>query len=145
MRMIWRARAAEQTPYDTGSSSTTGFHVCSSRYTGKERDAESGLDYFGARYYASNMGRFMSPDWAAKAEPVPYAKLDDPQSLNLYSYVRNNPVSGVDPNGHAPFSWGGFEDSTSQPNLQLKWSSQWLANAQIVAAQQKAPKPGRQR
>ena len=55
-----------------------------SRYTGEERDAESGLDYFGARYYASNMGRFMSPDWSAKIEPVPYSKLDDPQSLNLY-------------------------------------------------------------
>lgn len=36
--------------------------VCPSRYTGKERDAESGLDNFGARYYGSSMGRFMSPD-----------------------------------------------------------------------------------
>jgi RHS repeat-associated protein len=69
-------------------------------YTGKERDAESGLDYFGARYYASNMGRFMSPDWAAKAEPVPYAKLDNPQSLNLYGYVINNPLSRADLDGH---------------------------------------------
>jgi RHS repeat-associated protein len=71
-----------------------------SRYTGKERDAESGLDYFGARYYASSMGRFMSPDWAAQEEPVPYAKMDDPQSLNLYSYVLNNPLSHTDPDGH---------------------------------------------
>jgi RHS repeat-associated protein len=71
-----------------------------SRYTGKERDTESGLDYFGARYYASNMGRMMSPDWSSKAEPVPYAKLDDPQSLNLYSYVRNNPLRFVDADGH---------------------------------------------
>ncbi|MES2394020.1 MAG: RHS repeat-associated core domain-containing protein [Acidobacteriota bacterium] len=54
-----------------------------SRCTGKERDAESGLDYFGARYYGSSMGRWVSPDWSAKEEPVPYAKLDDPQSLNL--------------------------------------------------------------
>jgi RHS repeat-associated protein len=46
------------------------------------------VDYFGARYFASNMGRWMSPDWAAKAEPVPYAKLDNPQSLNLYQYMR---------------------------------------------------------
>jgi len=68
--------------------------------TGKERDAESGNDYFGARYYASSMGRFMSPDWAAKAEPVPYAKLDNPQTLNLYAYMRNNPLGGVDPDGH---------------------------------------------
>ncbi len=75
-----------------------------SRCTGKERDAESGLDYFGARYYASNMGRFMSPDWSAKQEPVPYSKLDDPQTLNLYSYVGNNPLSRADKDGHCfPF------------------------------------------
>jgi RHS repeat-associated protein len=71
-----------------------------SRSTGKERDAESGNDYFGARYYASTMGRFMSPDWAAKASPVPYATFGDPQSLNLYAYMRNNPLGGADPDGH---------------------------------------------
>jgi RHS repeat-associated protein len=75
--------------------------ICTSRYTDKERDAESQLDYFGARYYASNMGRFMSPDWSAQEEPVPYAKLNDPQSLNLYSYVLNRPLVGIDPDGHA--------------------------------------------
>jgi RHS repeat-associated protein len=47
-------------------------------FTGKERDSETGLDYFGARYYGSNMGRFMSPDWSASAEPVPYANLAKP-------------------------------------------------------------------
>jgi len=73
-----------------------------SRSTGKERDAESGLDYFGARYYASSMGRWMSPDWSAKAEPVPYSKLGDPQTLNLYGYLTNNPLSRTDPDGHGP-------------------------------------------
>lgn len=53
-----------------------------------------------ARYYNSATGRFLSPNWSAKAEPVPYAKLDDPQSLNLYSYVRNNPVDRSDADGH---------------------------------------------
>ena len=77
--------------------STTANHY---KFTGKERDTESGLDYFGARYYASNMGRWMSPDWAAKAIPVPYAKLDNPQTLNLYAYVGNNPLSRRDPDGH---------------------------------------------
>jgi RHS repeat-associated protein len=76
--------------------------ACASRCTGKERDSESGNDYFGARYYASTMGRFLSPDWAAKEEPVPYAQLDDPQSLNLYAYVRNNPLARTDPDGHCP-------------------------------------------
>ena len=70
-------------------------------FTGKERDAESGNDYFGARYFASAMGRWLSPDWSAKEEPVPYAKLDDPQTLNLYGYVGNNPVGRVDGDGHA--------------------------------------------
>ena len=85
----------------------TQFAVCisdvrfvTSRFTGKERDAESGNDYFGARYYASDMGRFMIPDWSAKEEPVPYAKLDDPQTLNLYAYLMNNPLGGVDADGH---------------------------------------------
>ena len=66
-----------------------------SRCTGKERDAESGLDNFDKRYNASSMGRFMSPD------PVFISadRLTDPQSLNLYAYVRNNPLSLVDPTG----------------------------------------------
>jgi hypothetical protein len=46
------------------------------------------------------MGRFMSPDWSAKEEPVPYAVLTDPQSLNLYSYVGNNPLAKADADGH---------------------------------------------
>jgi RHS repeat-associated protein len=72
------------------------------KFTGKERDIESGLDYFGARYYSSNMGRFMSPDWADKPEAVPYSDLHNPQSLNLYSYVNNNPLSKADKDGHCP-------------------------------------------
>jgi RHS repeat-associated protein len=82
---------------DSGTDDEATEH----HFTGKERDQESGLDYFGARYYSSNMGRFLSPDWSAKQEPVPYAKLDNPQSLNLYAYVGNNPLSRRDPDGHA--------------------------------------------
>ena len=70
------------------------------KFTGKERDTESGLDYFGARYYGSSMGRFMSPDWAYDAEPVPYAELSNPQTLNLYAYVNNNPLRSRDEDGH---------------------------------------------
>jgi RHS repeat-associated protein len=69
-------------------------------FTGKERDAATGLDNFGARYFGSSMGRFMTPDWSAKPQGVPYAVLDDPQSLNLYAYVRNNPLNRTDPSGH---------------------------------------------
>lgn len=69
-------------------------------FTGKERDSESGNDYFGARYYASSMGRWLSPDWGASSASLPYATLDDPQSLNLYVYVRNNPLANLDTDGH---------------------------------------------
>ncbi|HEY2497327.1 MAG TPA: RHS repeat-associated core domain-containing protein, partial [Candidatus Angelobacter sp.] len=70
------------------------------KFTGKKRDAETGLDYFGARYYSNGMGRWVSADWSAKPEAVPYSKLDDPQSLNLYQYVGNNPLSQRDDDGH---------------------------------------------
>ena len=70
------------------------------KFTGKERDAESGLDYFGARYYASSMGRWASVDWATKPTPIPFATLANPQSLNLYSYVGNDPLSERDSDGH---------------------------------------------
>ena len=96
------------------ASNLPGFTQCPDvtehHFTGKERDTESGNDYFGARYYASNMGRFMSPDWSAKEEPVPYAKLDNPQSLNLYAYVGNNPLGRTDADGHAPDGPGGHDD-----------------------------------
>jgi len=70
------------------------------KFTGKERDSESGLDYFGARYYSNGLGRFITPDWAAKATAVPYADFADPQSLNLYSYVRNLSTTRYDADGH---------------------------------------------
>ena len=70
------------------------------KFTGKERDSETGLDYFGARYYSNILGRFISADWSEIPEPVPYADLGDPQSLNLYSYVRNIPTTNADPDGH---------------------------------------------
>lgn len=72
------------------------------KFTGKERDpdSESGLDYFGARFYSSVLGRFITPDWAAKPATIPYAVLGDPQTLNLYTYVRNTPTSYTDADGH---------------------------------------------
>jgi len=65
------------------------------KFTGKERDSESGLDNFGARYNASNLGRFMSPD------PIfmHVLRVMDPQRLNLYTYARNNPLVFLDPTG----------------------------------------------
>jgi RHS repeat-associated protein len=62
--------------------------------TGKERDSESGNDYFGARYYSSAMGRFMSPDPMLNS-----ARPGNPQTWNRYAYVRNNPLGRIDPTG----------------------------------------------
>ena len=61
----------------------------------KERDNETGLDYFGARYYASTQARFTSVD-PIMVTPV---RMYDPQQLNLYSYTRNNPLKFIDDGG----------------------------------------------
>jgi RHS repeat-associated protein len=73
----------------------TQLAFCASPSSGKERDTESGLDYFPARHYSSNMGRWMSPDrgWMIALD------LNNPQTLNMYSYVLNNPLKFTDPTG----------------------------------------------
>src|SRR5437773_1483869 len=70
-----------------------------SECSGKERDQETGLDFFGYRYLSSAQGRWTAPD-------VPFAdqQAEDPQSWNLYSYVRNRPLSFVDTNGRQTIS-----------------------------------------
>ena len=80
------------------------------QYTGKEKDDATGLNYYGARYYEASMGRFTGQDPAvfilhdeAKLKEMTNEQLDDlisnPQSLNSYAYVLNNPVKMVDENG----------------------------------------------
>ena len=79
----------------TKSSRAGGCAGCNYPFlTEKERDNETGLDYFGARYYASVQGRFTSADdFLNDTAPV------DPASWNLYVYVRNNPLRYIDPTG----------------------------------------------
>jgi RHS repeat-associated protein len=86
--------------YQPFGEQSSGGTATTHKFTGKERDSESGLDMFGARYYGSSLGRFMTPDWAAKPIDVPYADFGNPQSLNLYSYVKNNPTTTRDADGH---------------------------------------------
>lgn len=69
-------------------------HGCYREVYRQERDQEMGLDYFGARYYGSALGRWTSPD-----QPMIDQESEDPQSWNLYSYVRNNPLRNTDPFG----------------------------------------------
>jgi RHS repeat-associated protein len=78
----------------------TGTDTSPMHFTGKQRDTESILDYFGARYYTSTEGRFMTPDWSASPTADPYADFSNPQSLNLYSYTKNSPVAVKDADGH---------------------------------------------
>ena len=88
------------------------------------------IDYFGARYYASTMGRFLSPDWSAKVVPVPYAKLGNPQSLNLYAYVGNNPLTRFDPDGRWVCNGNHDQCAAIQTGLNLAQAAQKrLANS----------------
>jgi RHS repeat-associated protein len=82
-------------PYGDGLN-CIGDDATEHHFTGKERDTESGNDYFGARYYASSMGRFMSPD------PINLtnARLLNPaNTLNKYAYGANNPLKYIDKDG----------------------------------------------
>ena len=95
--------------YDNAHLATMPF----AQITSKERDAETGLDFFLARYYSAAQGRFLSPDefkggpdypfTGAEVElpgPLPYADITNPQSINKYTYTYNNPLSYIDPDGH---------------------------------------------
>ena len=70
------------------------------KFEGKERDTETGNDDFGARSYSSRFGRWLSADWSSVPVPVPYANLTNPQTLNLYSMVSDDPESFADLDGH---------------------------------------------
>ncbi len=85
-----RLQVGSETNFDGSPGKAFTFR----QFPGKERDSESGLDYFGARYYGSAMGRFMSPD-----NPFADQHTDNPQSWNMYAYVRNNPLRFTDPTG----------------------------------------------
>jgi len=87
------------------------------KFTQKERDNESGLDYYLARYYASPQGRFTS------ADPIIIAseRLIDPQQLNLYPYARNNPLRFTDPTGEI------INEPTGLSNEDQKKYEKWKA------------------
>jgi RHS repeat-associated protein len=90
--------SCQSLPFGDGFSCTADMSPL--HFTGKEHDYESNLESFGARYYNSVYGRFVTPDWSAVPAPVPYADLTNPQSLNQYVIVQDNPNTFVDLNGH---------------------------------------------
>jgi RHS repeat-associated protein len=109
------------------------------KFTGKDRDNETGLDFFEARYHSSAQGRFLSPDEfaggptelfaeVAAHNPTFYADIAEPQSLNKYAYCLNNPFKFVDPDGH--------QTKMADPMLQRFTVNYWankLDNAEKAA------------
>jgi RHS repeat-associated protein len=97
------------------------------KFTGKERDAESGLDNFGARHFASVMGRFMSPD----AKLMTSRRVAFPQKWNKYAYVQNNPLIRIDPNG--------LDDYVVFRTVTSGWNAeQWAAAEKSITSQKDA-------
>jgi RHS repeat-associated protein len=86
------------------------------KFTGQERDVETGLDFFQARYFSAALGRFASPD-----APILDQDPSNPQSWNLYTYVRNNPLSFVDPDGHTCVTATGEPVAPDYPDV--KWDN----------------------
>jgi RHS repeat-associated protein len=86
------AEASDYLPYG-GMREHAGTEVTNYKYTGQELDPGTGLYYYGARYYDTALGRFVSPD---SIVPDPF----NPQAFNRYAYVLNNPMIYTDPTGH---------------------------------------------
>lgn len=83
----------EETSYDPWGDIKSGGLASKYLYTGQEKDPETNLNYYNARYYDSSMRRFTQADDVI-------ANIYNPQGLNRYSYVNNNPVNYTDPTGH---------------------------------------------
>lgn len=87
-----------------GRASITGYISSDDtrqRFTAKERDPETGFDFFEARYYASTQGRFVSPDPLLSS-----GRIYDSQTWNRYAYTLNNPLRYIDPLGLYNFAAG---------------------------------------
>jgi RHS repeat-associated protein len=121
------------------------------KFEGKERDTETNNDDFGARYYSSVYGRWLSADWSAVPAPVPYANLANPQTLNLYAMVSDNPETFADLDGHAaqaPLQWifgcnedlGGCPDQNPPP-LSTTQQNVTAASAITSSTQQQTNTP----
>jgi RHS repeat-associated protein len=121
-RVVWSLAAQDESDfYPFGGERVISSGTANTyKFTGKERDSESGLDYFGARFNSSTMGRFMSPDAFYKDSHV-----GDPQSWNKYAYARNNPLRYVDPTG---------ENATISTTCSTDGNNQTTCNVNIPAS-----------
>jgi RHS repeat-associated protein len=111
------------------------------KFTGYERDTETGLDFTQARYFSSAQGRFTSPDTLL-------GSLANPQTLNRYAYVGNNPLNSSDPTGHlavsatgpAPGSWVGFEGPEAG-DLPERYEQEIARIKEVIAEDESSPAP----
>jgi len=99
-------------------------------YTGQEHDFETGLYFYNARYYDARLARFISADTI-----VPGAF--DPQALNRYTYVRNNPIIYTDPSGHCPLCIAiliGAAVGTVSAGIQSDWDGDAMLQGALTGA-----------
>jgi RHS repeat-associated protein len=111
-----------------GMAATIGSDPNHYKFTGKERDTESALDNFEARHYGSSLGRFMQPDPGG-------GHLEDPQTLNRYAYVRNNPLSLTDPTGLDFYLSCQHSDNNGSTCQQMQVGTDKNGNAQMAWVQ----------
>jgi len=106
--VVWKA---DYKPFGE-EYSVTGTSINNKRFVGKEKDEETGLSYFGARYEDAKIGRFISPDPVRAVDPstskTNESLLLNPQRLNTYSYALNNPYRYIDPDGRDVWDIGFF-------------------------------------
>ena len=116
-----------------GRTTTQGYSGDSVRqkFTSKERDNETGLDYFGARYYGSTQGRFTSVDPIQMAD----TRLNDPQRINLYGHTRNNPLKYIDANGEDLFLANTTAVERGRTNIDARLRAEERANIRIQGNQ----------
>jgi len=124
----------EYTAYgNTRYTFSTNAFPLSRRYTSQVLDEDTGLYYYGSRYYDPVLGRFVQPDTV-----IPH--IFDPQSYDRYAYARDNPLHYVDPTGHAPdddeeipMTAGGARSMLLRDNPQaaalVKWGGQAMVNS----------------
>jgi RHS repeat-associated protein len=128
---------ADFTPYGQEISYTQTGHLqataCppSYKFTGYERDSETGLDYAFARYYSSRLGRFLSTDPLGGA-------IGNLQSHNAYAYTRNNPLNSTDPSGmvdcvdgHYGCNCESLAGDCTNDLLGVRWADFWGGDAAI--------------
>jgi RHS repeat-associated protein len=118
-RLVAKASAVcydgDFTPFG-GEKAYTNTCAQNYKFEGKERDTETQNDDFGAREFTWRFGRWLSSDWSSTPVAVPYANLTNPQTLNLYAMVEDDPESFADLDGHEEGGGGGGDAGGQVPS-----------------------------